>query len=89
MPSLSSTSPLDKLIKHTMMTDIFHMVGGIQSAREAAHCALQVGYTAENKELGDQRKTYKGRNVNNLTDMDLSDLPLEDIETVHHAVHLR
>lgn len=60
-PSLSSSSPLDKKIKNTLMTDVFHMVGF------APYDATKLAQDAEKAKL--ERLLGRGRGVGTLRDL--------------------
>ena len=85
-PSLSSTSPLDKLIKTHVMTDVFHMVGIVPFDRK------KVGDKRENQGLHrlpedrDRKWQFTSKSVLDLETKTLEQiLDTDDLEVVMEA----
>jgi tubulin polyglutamylase TTLL4 len=64
-PSLSSSSPMDRKIKHTLLTDILNIIGIEYNSKKS----LQQLRKKEKERLfnyGNQDKRFYSKNINNL-----------------------
>ena len=82
--SLSSSSPLDKHVKHLLMTDIFHLIGVTPFDRRSAK-----EEDSEKRKArllrGNPGNTLKKRNIFELQATPLSELPADDLEVIATA----
>jgi tubulin polyglutamylase TTLL4 len=64
-PSLSSSSPMDRKIKHTLLTDILNLIGiEYNNKKHVQHQKKKEKERIFN--YGNQDKKYYSRNINNL-----------------------
>ena len=64
-PSLNSSSPLDRKIKHTLLSDIFNLIGIVPYDKN------KYGHDKKKKIPGNKKDTYTiyGKNINDITDL--------------------
>lgn len=70
-PSLSSSSPMDRKIKHTLLTDILNLVGIEYNTKK--HVQLQKKKEKEKIfNFGNQEKKLYSKNINSLDQVNYS-----------------
>ncbi|KAG8460194.1 hypothetical protein KFE25_004442 [Diacronema lutheri] len=79
--SLSSSSPLDKRVKHALMTDLFHLVGVVPSTRKPAAATERASAPAG----GAGARAPRGRNIFEMRATPLRAMGEAEWELVMHA----
>lgn len=82
-PSLSSSSPLDKLIKTTLLSDVFNIIGIVPYNRKKYMKDEEDKKAKYFLGLDNKKIPYKSKNINDLKSTDAFDkLPEEDKELI-------